>query len=377
MLGDWDGAYRADMTDAEILVMVDEAKKRMKSLVGDLKRDGLVSSVELHFYETEVNFYGDYDYGRGTTEGTGPVRSGQWSGRTIGDGLQNANRGGEKQRVDALARRRGRISASRQIRRSGGSSIQSSARDTGPSDRRSPGDGATVRQAVHYGKVAGLTQLAGRSNGTGIRGAEDQRLKEATDPRIKQRVYFYAPVTGGIPQPEVGLGGSVYQTDLENIYDPRVTKNPVRGAGNSFESAVLDAGYDGYTDPESGVVVMLGRDVPVKHIGSIGDFKVMPRLIERIIPKNTTREEGNELVRKPVGTEMAELAHPAKQAKIREAAPSFHMQYGYFRVKANESAKADAAITEFSPTFRFEEVSFSKRDDRNIDALKRLRKCLS
>ena len=136
-------------------------------------------------------------------------------------------------------------------------------------------DGATIRQAFHYGKVSGLTQLSGFSNGTGIRGAEDQRLKEATDPRIKRRVYFYVPVNGGIPQPELGLGGNVYQTALHKVYDPLLASEPIRGSGNAFESAIIDAGYDGYTDPESGVVVMLGSDIKVRQIGTIGDFKIV------------------------------------------------------------------------------------------------------
>ena len=39
-------------------------------------------------------------------------------------------------------------------------------------------------------------------DGTGIKGAEAGRLAQTTGPRIRQRVYFYLPVEGGIPQPE-------------------------------------------------------------------------------------------------------------------------------------------------------------------------------
>jgi len=124
---------------------------------------------------------------------------------------------------------------------------------------------------------------------------------------------------------------------------------------------VLDAGYSGYVDPESGVMVVLGQDVPVKQIGMISDFKVVQRVATRFIPKNTTRTEGDELVRKPEGQEMAQLANPKKQAKIREAAPSFRLEYGSIRVKASEADAADQAIAEFSPTFRFNEVQFSER----------------
>jgi len=120
--------------------------------------------------------------------------------------------------------------------------------ERGPGNRRRPSDASTVRQAIHYGNQAGLSSLSGIHNGTGIKGAEDQRLKGATDPRIKRRVYFYSPVAGGIPQPEVGLGGSVYQADLSGIYDPSTANQAPQGSGNAFESDVLDAGYDGHLD---------------------------------------------------------------------------------------------------------------------------------
>ena len=235
--------------------------------------------------------------------------------------------------------------------------IQRSAREGGPSHRRRPSDAATVRQAIHFGQRAGLSQLSGLSNGTGIRGAEDQRLKEATDPRIKRRVYFYSPVTGGIPQPEAGLGGNVYQADLDNLYDPSTATRPLSGSGNTFESSVLDAGYDGYLDPTSGVIVMLGQDVPVKQIGSLSDFKLIPRVAKQVTPKTLTTVSGDEFVRKPQGVEMVQLAAPAKRKKIHESAPSFAMEYGYFRVKQSEAAAADEAIAEFSPTFRFGEAA--------------------
>jgi hypothetical protein len=45
----------------------------------------------------------------------------------------------------------------------------------------------TVRGVIHYGKRAGLNTLAGSSNGTGIKGPEQARLKErGTDPYQKQ-----------------------------------------------------------------------------------------------------------------------------------------------------------------------------------------------
>jgi len=149
------------------------------------------------------------------------------------------------------------------------------------------------------------------------------------------------------------------------LYDPlkgeRMPSEP-----NAFETAILDAGYRGYINPEQGSIVVLNEDVPVKHIGSIGDHKVIQRKNERIIPKVTTRVEGGELVRKLQGNEMLELAHPAKRAKIAQAAPSFVMQYGELRVKQEEAKAADEAIAEFSPTFRFESMLFSVKDNAEL-----------
>ena len=85
------------------------------------------------------------------------------------------------------------------------------------------------------------------------------------DPRLKRRVYFYLPVDGGIPQPEIGLGTHVYKADLGNLYD--LAEGKIRGEGNPFELAVLNAGYDGYVNREQGTAVLLNRDAPVSYEG--------------------------------------------------------------------------------------------------------------
>jgi hypothetical protein len=229
--------------------------------------------------------------------------------------------------------------------------VQHSAREGGPGDRVRASDSTTVRAAIHFGQRAGLSSLSGLSSGTGIRGAEDQRLKEATDPRIKRRVYFYSPVAGGIPQPEAGLGGNVYQADLTGIYDPSTANTPVRGSGNALESALLDAGYDGYIDPSSGVIVMLGQDVPVKQIGSISDFKLIPRVAKQVKLKTQTTVSGNELVRKPEPAELSSLIK--NKDAIAKAAPSFRFEYGFARVKQSESTAFDQAMADLDLSFRF------------------------
>jgi len=233
------------------------------------------------------------------------------------------------------------------------SGIQRSAREGGPGSRRRPSDAATVRQAIHFGQRPGLSQLSGLSNGTGIRGAEDQRLKEATDPRIKRRVYFYSPVQGGIPQPETGLGGNVYQADLDNLYNPSTATRPLSGSGNAFESDVLDAGYDGYLDPTTGVIVMLGQDVPVKQIGNVSDFKQIPRTARQVVMPTQTTVSGGDLVRKPEGQELMALVR--NKAALVKAAPSFKMEYGFARVAKSQAADFDQTMADLGSTFRFTE----------------------
>ena len=206
--------------------------------------------------------------------------------------------------------------------------------------------GSTVSQAIHYGKQAGLSNLSGSIFGTGIKGAELERLnKPGVDPRIKKRVYFYLPVEGGIPASESGLGGNVYSADLKNMYDP---DGSVKGEGNAFESAVLDAGYKGYMNRMQGTAVVLNSDVPVRYLGTSDQFNKVQRLIQRIVPKVETRTEGNETVRKMDNT----ISLKAKEA-AQIAAPSFKQQYGEARVATNEKNAANEALSASGSDFQF------------------------
>jgi hypothetical protein len=243
------------------------------------------------------------------------------------------------------------------LERSTASSV--ATRKDQPGAGRFPDQAIRIEGAIHYGKQGGLSYLSGSSSGTGIKGAEQERLSgKDVDPRIKKRVYFYLPVAGGIAQPEIGLGGHVYQANLEGLYD--INSRKIHGSSSAFESAVLDAGYIGYTNPEQGTIVVLNSDVPVKHIGSIGDHKIVQRRIERIIPTIQTRVERSELVRKPAGNEMIQIIHA--QADIKSVAPSFKLQYGEARVGQVESAAADAVLAAAGSTFQFGEARYSARD---------------
>jgi hypothetical protein len=129
---------------------------------------------------------------------------------------------------------------------------------------------------VHYGNTR-TDKLSGSKYGTGIRGAERRRLEQSFDDRIRKRVYFYvAKPDGSMPPPETGLGPYVYTQNMGNILGPgpemQRINNQVNGDPNEFESAVIDAGYDGYAVPSMGMMVVLNHDVPVKYEGTREKF---------------------------------------------------------------------------------------------------------
>lgn len=137
-----------------------------------------------------------------------------------------------------------------------------------PTSRREPVDGAVSVPGVHYSKKPGLNTLAGSQWGTGLGGAERERLATSSDHRIKNRVYFYVEKNerGDMPAVEAGVGPHRYDAYLGNMYDP--SKGTISAPdGNSFESAVLDAGYDGYVVRDMGMAVVLNSDVPARYAG--------------------------------------------------------------------------------------------------------------
>jgi hypothetical protein len=132
-----------------------------------------------------------------------------------------------------------------------------------------PIEGAISVIGRHYSPRV-QTSLNGNYYGTGLRGAESGRLREAKDPRISNRIYFYVDTGKGI-RPESGVGRFAHEVKLNNIYDPASRLIPPQGSANAFESAVINAGFDGYIAPFGlgSAVVLLGtkhRAVPVQAL---------------------------------------------------------------------------------------------------------------
>ena len=143
------------------------------------------------------------------------------------------------------------------------------------------GSGISIREqqpdaqsfdGVHYGKRR-VETLIGSMYGTGIKGEEARRVFASPDQRIKNRAYFYIPRENGrMPMPEAGLGNEVHIQRLNNILGPGAklqslvdaTRSPTGEVdANALESAIIDAGYDGYAAPRMGMMVVLDADVPV------------------------------------------------------------------------------------------------------------------
>ena len=132
-----------------------------------------------------------------------------------------------------------------------------------------PIEGAISVVGRHYSPRV-QTSLSGNYYGTGIRGAEAGRLRQSTDSRIGNRIYFYVDTGKGI-RPESGVGRFAHEVRLNNIYDPATRLIPSQPNANAFESAVIDAGFDGYIAPfgNGGAVVLLGNKhdaVPVQSL---------------------------------------------------------------------------------------------------------------
>jgi len=134
-------------------------------------------------------------------------------------------------------------------------------------------EGAVSVIGRHYSTEA-RASLNGAYYGTGLKGAERDRLDGSPDPRLKNRIYFYVDQGAGV-RPESGVGGIAHEVRLNNIYDPKTQILPVKGNFNAFESAVINAGFDGYIAPfgnNQAAVVLLGprhSAVPVRSLGRV------------------------------------------------------------------------------------------------------------
>lgn len=124
--------------------------------------------------------------------------------------------------------------------------------------------------------------LSSKMFGRGISGRERDRVEGASDPRIKQRIYFYVPEGEGIT-PEAGVGHVAHAVVLNNLYDSM--NDPLRiwkstNDINARESKLLDAGYAGYYAEgvfgEQGAAVVLGEArIKARVLGSAAEANTL------------------------------------------------------------------------------------------------------
>lgn len=160
--------------------------------------------------------------------------------------------------------------------RTGGSNAET-ARELASYGRPAPGAVSAVGR--HY-SAEQRERLDGRYYGTGARGKEGPRVRAASDPRIKERIYFYVNRGNGIT-PEQGVGSHAHDIRLDNLYDANADTWVQRKVDpalrnddalwlNAFESAVIDSGFDGYLNDfgTQRAAVLLGRhNVQPTYVG--------------------------------------------------------------------------------------------------------------
>lgn len=127
--------------------------------------------------------------------------------------------------------------------------------------------------AVHFSR-APRTVLNASNFGDGLAGAERERVANASDKRLRNRIAFYVNRGSGI-HPEAGVGTYAHVAVLDNLYDAdadvlKLHRNNSRDL-NAFESAVIDAGFSGYLQRNNfdnqGTAVLLGpRSVSVENV---------------------------------------------------------------------------------------------------------------
>ena len=178
----------------------------------------------------------------------------------------------------------------------------------------------------HY-SAAPRESLSGAYYGRGLKGAERDRLDSSPDPRLKNRIYFYVDQGEGV-RPESGVGGYAHETKLDNIYDPQTRLIRPQPDFNAFESAVINAGFDGYIAPfgnNQSAVVLLGmkhKAVPVKQIGQPAAAPLPQAPAPTTLKKGLLSREANTIdVSKIPGAKlrMGSLEIPAEQTDAANA----------------------------------------------------------
>lgn len=126
-----------------------------------------------------------------------------------------------------------------------------------------PREGAVSVVGVHF-SGAQRDMLSTSAYGTGIKGAEAERLSLPENRDIRSRTMFYVDEGKGVT-PEQGVGAVGHQVRLNNLYDLRADALGLRNPDLSkMERDIVASGFDGYYAPNyrdmgQGVAVVIGK----------------------------------------------------------------------------------------------------------------------
>ncbi len=157
-------------------------------------------------------------------------------------------------------------------RSAGDSQAANGAREVGSPEREygTARDGSVSAVGVHFSQER-RSLITSTSFGKGLKGLERERLTDPANSDIKPRINFYVSNGRGVI-PEAGVGGVTHTVKLNNLYpvksDPLKLVKNMKGANSAerasfFERSVMQAGFDGYLDNNTGgsqdFAVLIGK----------------------------------------------------------------------------------------------------------------------
>ena len=201
-------------------------------------------------------------------------------------------------------------------------------------------DGMSPKVGIHF-STQPRTTLEGAYHGSGLKGSEAERLRNTTDSRLKSRVYFYIDEGRGV-RPEAGVGGYAHEVQLPSLYDAKA--DPLRlwnsGDLNNTESAILDAGFDGYYvkqhETGQGLAVVIGK-------ASSG----MPAT--RIANPNI---QGPAVAAPPASVSRGLMSREMREINV-SAIPGARMRAGILTIPPESAQEANAELERIGSTIRF------------------------
>jgi hypothetical protein len=201
-------------------------------------------------------------------------------------------------------------------------------------DQKSEGTGALNLTGVHFSKES-RASLDGRYYGSGLKGAERDRVFNAQDKRLAERLYFYVDEGKGV-RSEAGVGGNAHESQLTNVYDIKADplKLVVSGNLNQTESNILDAGFSGYYVSDAfngqGAAVLIGA-------ASHGIATTPISNPNQPLPSTQVAQPYKR------GLSSQEL-NTIDLAEVQKVAPSAQVRAGTFQVAPQELAAAQQAM---------------------------------